>query len=52
MLSIKKRGDTYRIMMSQDRGNTVGRLRKTTPYTPPEGVTEGRADKLSFPSYG
>lgn len=48
MPSVKKRGDTYRIMVSQGYDIYGKQIRKTTTYTPPDGVTEGKADKLAM----
>jgi len=48
MPSVKKRGDTYRIMVSQGYDIYGKQIRKTTSYTPPEGVTEGKAEKLAM----
>ena len=48
MPSIKKRGDTYRIMVSQGYDIYGKQIRKTTTFTPPDGVTEGKADKLAM----
>lgn len=47
MPSVKKRGDTYRIMVSQGYDIYGKQIRKTTTYTPPDGVTEGKAEKLA-----
>lgn len=44
MPSVNKRGDTYRIMVSQGYDIYGKQIRKTTSYTPPEGVTEGKAE--------
>ena len=48
MPSVKKRGDTYRIMVSQGYDKYGKQIRKTTSYKPPEGVTEGKAEKLAM----
>ncbi len=48
MPSVKKRGDTYRIMVSQGYDIYGKQIRKTTSYKPPEGVTEGKAEKLAM----
>lgn len=48
MPSVNKRGDTYRIMVSQGYDIYGKQIRKTTSYTPPEGVTEGKAEKLAM----
>jgi integrase len=48
MPSVKKRGNTYRIMVSQGYDIYGKQIRKTTSYTPPEGVTEGKAEKLAM----
>ena len=47
MPSVSKRGDVYRIMVSLGYGMDGRQIRKTTTYTPPEGVTEGKAKKLA-----
>ena len=47
MPSISKRGDTYRIMVSLGYGLNGKQIRKTTTFTPPEGVTEGKGEKLA-----
>ncbi len=47
MASIKKRGDSFRIMVSLGYGMDGRQIRKTTTYKPPEGVTEGKARKLA-----
>lgn len=47
MPSIKKRGDTYRIMVSLGYGMDGKQIRKTTTYRPPADVTEGKAEKLA-----
>lgn len=47
MPSVKKRGDTYRVMVSQGYDIYGKQIRKTTTYTPPDGVTEGKAEKLA-----
>ena len=46
MPSVKKRGDTYRIMVSQGYDIYGKQIRKTTSYTPPEGVTEAHFSRL------
>nr|DAQ68806.1 MAG TPA: Integrase [Caudoviricetes sp.] len=48
MPSVQKRGDTYRIMVSQGYDIYGKQIRKNTTFTPPEGVTEGKADKLAM----
>lgn len=48
MPSIKKRGNTYRIMVSLGYDIYGKQIRKTTTYTPPEGVSEGKAEKLAM----
>ena len=48
MPSVKKRGDTYRIMVSQGYDIYGKQIRKTTSYRPPDGVTEGKAEKLAM----
>lgn len=47
MPSIKKRGDTYRIMVSLGYDMDGRQIRKTTTFTPPENVTPGKAEKLA-----
>lgn len=47
MPSIKKRGNTFRIMVSLGYDMDGKQIRKTTTYTPPENVTEGKAEKLA-----
>ena len=47
MPSIKKRGSTYRIMVSLGYDLAGKQIRKTTTYTPPEGVSDGKAEKLA-----
>ena len=47
MLSIKKRGDSYRIMVSLGYDMDGRQIRKTTTYTPPENVTPRKAEKLA-----
>ena len=47
MPSVKRRGDSFRIMVSLGYGMDGRQIRKTTTYTPPEGVTPGKAEKLA-----
>lgn len=47
MPSIKKRGNTYRIMVSLGYGLDGKQIRKTTTYRPPADVTPGKAEKLA-----
>lgn len=47
MPSISKRGNTYRIMVSLGYDLSGKQIRKTTTFTPPEGVTEGKGAKLA-----
>ena len=47
MASITQRGSTFRIMVSLGYGMDGRQIRKTTTYTPPEGVTPGKARKLA-----
>ena len=47
MPSIKKRGNSYRIMVSLGYGMDGRQIRKNTTFTPPEDVTEGKALKLA-----
>ena len=44
---IKKRGNTYRIMVSMGYDMSGKQIRKTTTFTPPENVTPGKVDKLA-----
>ena len=47
MPSITKRGKTFRIMVSMGYDMDGKQIRKTTTFTPPDGVTEGKAEKLA-----
>lgn len=47
MPSITKRGKTFRIMVSMGYDMEGKQIRKTTTFTPPDGVTEGKAEKLA-----
>jgi integrase len=47
MASVTKRGNTYRIMVSMGYDMAGKQIRKTTTYTPPDGVTEGKGRKLA-----
>lgn len=47
MPSIKKRGKTFRIMVSMGYDMNGKQIRKTTTFTPPDGVTDGKAEKLA-----
>lgn len=47
MPSITKRGNTYRIMVSLGYDLKGKQIRKTTTFTPPDNVTEGKAEKLA-----
>lgn len=47
MPSIKKRGKSFRIMVSMGYDMAGKQIRKTTTFTPPDGVTEGKAEKLA-----
>jgi integrase len=47
MASLTKRGDTFRIMVSLGYGLDGKQIRKTTTFTPPKNVTEGKAKKLA-----
>ena len=47
MPSIKKRGDTFRIMVSLGYDMDGHQIRKTTTFKPPENVTPGKAEKLA-----
>ena len=47
MPSIKKRGNSYRIMVSLGYGMDGRQIRKHTTFTPPEDVTDGKALKLA-----
>jgi hypothetical protein len=46
--SISKRGNSYRIAVSMGYGADGRQIRKTTTFTPPEGVTPGKAEKLAL----
>ena len=48
MPSVKKRGDSYRIMVSLGYDMDGKQVCKTTTFTPPEGVTPGKAEKLAI----
>lgn len=48
MPSIKKRGDTFRIMVSLGYDMDGKQIRKTTTFTPPDNVTPGKAEKLAM----
>lgn len=48
MPSIKKRGDTYRIMVSLGYDMEGRQIRKTTTFTPPENVTPGKGEKMAM----
>lgn len=47
MPSVKKRGKTFRIMVSMGYDMNGKQIRKTTTFTPPDGVTDGKAEKLA-----
>lgn len=47
MPSIKRRGDTFRIMVSLDYDMNGKQIRKTIIFKPPENVTDGKAEKLA-----
>lgn len=47
MASIIKRGNSFKIMVSLGYGLDGRQIRKTTTYTPPEEVTDGKAEKLA-----
>ena len=47
MPSVKKRGDTFRIMVSLGYDMKGRQIRKTTTFKAPEGVTPGKAEKLA-----
>jgi len=47
MPSVKKRGDTFRIMVSLGYDMKGRQIRKTTTFKSPEGVTPGKAEKLA-----
>lgn len=47
MPSIKKRGKSFCIMVSMNYDMAGKQIRKTTTFTPPDGVTEGKAEKLA-----
>lgn len=48
MPSISKRGNSFRIAVSLGYGADGRQIRKTTTFTPPEGVTPGKAEKLAL----
>ena len=47
MANITKRGGSYRISVSLGYDITGKKIRKTTTFTPPANVTEGKALKLA-----
>lgn len=47
MASLMKRGDSYKIMVSLGYGSDGRQIRKTTTFTPPPNVTEGKGRKLA-----
>ena len=47
MAAIRKRGNTYTITCSLGYDERGKQIRKFTTYTPPDGVTEGKAKKLA-----
>lgn len=47
MPSVKKRGKTFRIMVSMGYDMNGKQIRKTTTFTLPDGVTDGKAEKLA-----
>lgn len=47
MATVRKRGNTFTITCSLGYGEDGRQVRKYTTYTPPEGVTEGKALKLA-----
>ena len=46
-MSIRKRGNTYTITVSLGYDEQGRQIRKNTTYTPPEGVTPKKAEKLA-----
>ena len=46
MPSISKRGNAFRIMVSLGYGMDGRQIRKTPTYMTPEGVKQGKAEKL------
>jgi len=48
MPSIEKRGDRFRIMVSMGYDASGSQIRKTTTFTPPAGVSAGKAEKLAL----
>ncbi len=48
---IVRRGDSYRFTVSMGYDVTGKQIRKTTTWTPPEGTTEKKADKLAKEEY-
>ena len=47
MASIRKRGDTFTITAYMGYDEKGRQIKKTTTYKPPDGVTEGKAEKLA-----
>ncbi len=47
MASIRKRGDTYTITAYMGYDEQGRQRKKTTTYRPPDGVTDGKAEKLA-----
>ena len=47
MASVRKRGDSFTISVSLGYDMTGKQIRKFTTYTPPDGVTNGKAEKLA-----
>ena len=47
MASIRKRGETFTITAYLGYDDTGKQIKKTTTYRPPDGVTNGKAEKLA-----
>ena len=47
MASIRKRGSTFTVTAYMGYDGNGKQRKKTTPFRPPEGVTEGKAEKLA-----
>lgn len=47
MASIRKRGDTFTITSYLGYSETGKQIKKTTTFRPPDGVTNGKAEKLA-----
>lgn len=47
MPNIQKRGKTFKLTVSLGYSTEGKQIRKTTTYTPPEGISAGKAEKLA-----